>query len=279
MTPLTAQRGRSRLVAYDVGAHLATWDVDGEPVIWCSERAVLDGSRPIRGGVPLCFPWFAAGPQGDLSPSHGPVRTTRWSTDPAQGEEVWAWTLTDADVADAPGAEHVPGPFRLRYAVTLLEEDPHPGLRLSLAITNPGTAVLAVEAALHTYLGIGDVERVTVTGLDGADYLDKVTGRRDRQEGLMRIEGETDSVLDSPGDPCVEVHDGRRRLVLTTQGSTQTVVWNPGEEKAATIGDLGAQEWRRFLCVETAATGDRRLEIAPGATHTVECRITVEVQA
>ncbi|PZU43126.1 MAG: hypothetical protein DI571_10080 [Arsenicicoccus sp.] len=68
-------------------------------------------------------------------------------------------------------------------------------------------------------------------------------------------------------------------MVLTTQGSTQTVVWNPGEEKAATIGDLGAQEWRRFLCVETAATGDRRLEIAPGATHTVECTITVEVQA
>lgn len=273
--PRTAERGASRLVAHDVGAHLATWDVDGRPVVWCSDRAVLDGSRPIRGGVPVCFPWFASGPDGDLSPSHGVARTATWRQADAHGTEVWAWTLTDEDVAGGPGTEHLPGPFRLRYAVSLPTDAAHPSLRLALEVANPAEQPLPVEVALHTYLAVQDVRRVEVVGLDGADYLDKTTGRRRRQDGPLRVDGPTDAVLDSPGRPHVEVVDSGRRLVVQAEGSTQTVVWNPGPEQAATMDDLRDDAWREFVCVETAATGDRRLRLEPGATHTLACTLTV----
>ncbi len=267
--------GSSRLVAYDFGAHLSSWELDGRPVVWCSEAAVLDGSKAIRGGVPVCFPWFAAGPDGSLSPSHGLVRTTSWHRAAARDTEVWAWTVTDEDVAGSPGVEHLPGPFRLRYAVSLPTPAEHPSLRLDLEVTNPGAEVLPVEVALHTYLAVHDVLQTQVLGLEGAGYLDKTTGRRGRLQGPLRIQGPTDAVVDSPGQPHVEVVDGDRRLVLETQGSTQTVVWNPGPEQAAEMSDLQDDAWPGFLCVETAATGDRGLRVPPGATHTVGCTITV----
>ena len=274
-TPRTVEHGPSRLVAYDFGAHLSTWELDGRPVVWCSEAAVLDGSRAIRGGVPVCFPWFAAGPDGDRSPSHGLVRTATWHRAPSRDAEVWAWTVTDEDVSGSPGVEHLPGPFRLRYAVSLPAGAEHPSLRLELEVTNPGTEVLPVEVALHTYLAVHDVRQTEVTGLDGATYLDKTTGRRGRLQGPLRIEGPTDAVVDSPGRPHVEVLDQDRRLVLETHGSTQTVVWNPGPEQAAATSDLEDDAWPGFLCVETAATGDLALRVPPGATHTVGCTITV----
>ncbi|WP_299518413.1 D-hexose-6-phosphate mutarotase [uncultured Serinicoccus sp.] len=273
--PRTAVRGSSRLVAYDFGAHLSTWELDGRPVVWCSEAAVLDGSKAIRGGVPVCFPWFAAGPDGDLSPSHGVARTASWHRAEARDPELWAWTLTDEDVAGSAGVEHLPGPFRLRYAVSVPTPAEHPSLRIDLEVTNPGAAVLPVEAALHTYLAVHDVRRTEVLGLEGAGYLDKTTGRRGHLSGPLRIEGPTDAVVDSPGLPHVEVVDRDRRLVLETHGSTQTVVWNPGAEQAAEMSDLQDDAWRGFLCVETASTGDHGLRVPPGGTHTLGCTITV----
>ncbi|WP_151523386.1 D-hexose-6-phosphate mutarotase [Serinicoccus kebangsaanensis] len=276
LTARTAERGGSALVAYDHGAHLARWDVGGAPVVWCSDHAVLDGSRAIRGGVPLCFPWFADGPSGALAPAHGLVRTTTWTPLTPAGHETWAWTVSDTDVAGHPGAEHLGGPFALRYAVSLEPRQAQPVLRLSLAVHNPGSRPLRAEVALHTYLAVGDVTRTQVRGLSGADYLDKVTGERLTHHGPVLIEGETDSVFDSPGRPRLEVDDGERVLVLTSEGAGQTVVWNPGADKAAGMSDLGDGEWRDFVCVEAAATGDLAVEIDAGATHTLGCAIAVQ---
>lgn len=256
-----------------MGAHLASWTLGGEPVVWVSDHAVLDGSKPIRGGVPLCFPWFAAGPDGDLSPSHGVARTASWTPVETVGEEVLAWQLSSDDVADAPGAEHLPGAFRVRYAVSL--PDPSGELSLDLQISNPADAPLPVEAALHTYLAVADIAATTVTGLDGADYLNKVRGLRRRQDGPVRVLGETDNVYDSPGTPHLVVEDGRRSVQVQSRGTTQTVIWNPGPENARRMSDLGDQEWREFVCVESAATGARGLVVDPGGTHTLGCSIHV----
>lgn len=273
LTPRVVERAESRVVAYDHGAHLASWTVRGEPVVWLSERAVLDGSRAIRGGVPICFPWFAAGPDGAHSPSHGPVRTTVWTPDDTLEQEVLAWRLSSADVAGAPGAEHLPGAFELRYAVSL--PDASQALSVALQITNPGTDPLRVEAALHTYLAVADVTGTTVTGLDGADYLDKVRGLRRRQDGPVRLDGEIDNVYDSPGTEDLRVEDGQRTIHLHPVGATQTVVWNPGPRAAAEMSDLDDEEWRDFVCVEAAATGARALTIPPGGSHVLACAIVV----
>lgn len=282
LRPRVHESAGSRLVAYDHGAHLAEWTVDGEPVLWLSERAVLDGSAPIRGGIPICFPWFAAGPDGDLSPSHGPVRGVPWRPAPPADEDVWAWELTSGELAGAPGSQHLPGAFALRYAVSLRAgADPQdgppdgPALGLALTVTNPADVPLRAEAALHTYLAVADVERARVVGLEDVGYWDKVHGRRGVQEGQVTLGAETDRVYDSPGRPGLLVLDGRREIGLHPTGATRTVVWNPWSDKAASMDDVAEGAWRRFLCVETAATGDGALVVPPGSATRLTCTVTV----
>lgn len=276
LTDRVVERGSSRLVAYDFGAHLASWEVDGRPVIRLAEQAVLDGSRAIRGGIPLCFPWFADGPGGSLSPSHGVVRTATWRPTASTGTEIWAWELTSDDVAGAPGHDHLDGPFALRYAVSLADPGHPPRLQVELLVTNPADTPVRVEAALHTYLAVADLTRTSLTGLDGAAYLDKLDGVRHRQDGPVHLEGAIDNVYDSPGSPCVSVDDGERVLDVHAAGATQCVVWNPGPEQAATMSDLGDAEWRRFVCVEAAATGEHALHLPPGGSHRLGCTVTVQ---
>ncbi|WP_122263089.1 hypothetical protein [Ornithinimicrobium cerasi] len=277
LTPRVHDVDGSRLVAYDLGATLATWELDGEPVVWLSERAVLDGSAPLRGGIPICFPWFAAGPDGQLSPSHGLVRTATWRPAEPVAEEVWAWELASADVAGSPGAEHLPGPFSLRYAVSLRPgaEGPARELQVALDVTDPAGTGLRAEVALHTYLAVDDATATRVLGLDGVEYLDKVDGVRHPQRGPVTLTGETDRVYDSGAEAGIVVDDGVRQLHLRPRGATQTVVWNPGADRCAEVADLADDAWRTFVCVETAATGHRSLVVPPGGTATVSCTFTV----
>lgn len=261
------------LAAYDFGAHLASWTVDGVAVVWCSPTAVLDGSRGIRGGIPICFPWFAAGPEGGLSPHHGPVRTALWAADEARDGEALAWRLSSEDLGGAPGAALIPGPFTLRYAVSLTSAGhSSPALRVALEVTSTAGEEITVEAALHTYLGVSDVREVEVLGLEDCDHLDKVTGTRERQDGPVRFDGEVDRVYDHSGTTVVQDVDGRA-IVVEPFGATQTVVWNPGPEKGSTVADLGPDAWWRFVCVETAATADRAITLAPGQSHQIGCVI------
>ncbi|SOC54393.1 D-hexose-6-phosphate mutarotase [Ornithinimicrobium cerasi] len=270
LTPRVHDADGSRLVAYDLGATLAEWDLDGEPVLWLSDRAVLDGSAPLRGGIPICFPWFAAGPEGDRSPSHGLVRTATWRSAEPADEEVWAWEVGSADVS---GAERLTGPFELRYAVGLRPGREAMGreLLVALAVTNPADAPLTVEAALHTYLAVEDVRATRVLGLDGVEYYDKVDGVRRVQRGPLTFTGETDRVYDSGAEAGIVVDDGSRQLHLRPAGATQAVVWNPWAERCAEVADLADDAWQRFVCVETAATAHRSLTVPPGGTSTLSC--------
>lgn len=190
-----------------------------------------------------------------------------------------AWRLSAADVAGSPGAEHLPGDFELRYAVSLTEEAGVPArLQLSLEVTNPGSVALSVEAALHTYLGVSDVRQVEIHGLEGAGYLDKVTGRREVQEGSIVLEGETDRVYDRSGPVTVVDRAAQRTLLVTPFGATQTVVWNPWADKAATMKDLGSEAWLSFVCVETAATGEHALVVPAGERIRIGCVISARAE-
>lgn len=201
------------------------------------------------------------------------MRTATWRPDPTADDEVWAWTLSSEDVTDAPGGEHLPGPFRLRHAVSLTDDE----VTVALSVHNPGPTAYPVEVALHTYLAVADLDAAAVHGLDGTPYLDKVTGTRQVQDGPVRFRGETDNVYDSPGEPRPVLEDGAgRRVVLTPAGTTQTVVWNPGADQAARLRDVGPEAWRDFVCVEAAATGARGLEVPPHDSVQVSCRFAVQ---
>lgn len=262
MGTLPAPRGISGPEAtaaiHEQGAHLVTWTPTGEqPVLWVSRDTLLEEGAAIRGGVPICFPWFGPGRSGDRKPSHGPARTTRW--EPVVIEEARAeLTLTL-------------GALRATYAVRAGRR-----LELALRVTNVGSQEETYEEALHTYLAVGDVRQVSLEGLDRASYVDKTDqGATRRQEGPVTLRGETDRVYRSACPVTVVDPVLGRRLRITTSGSASTVVWNPWADKAAGLADMGDDEWTGMVCVEGGNVLADEITLAPGDSHTLRYEIEV----
>lgn len=262
--------------AYLQGAHLTAWAPTGqEPVLWMSEHSAYAPGVPLRGGVPVCFPWF--GPHPDAAgPLHGFARTTAWSLAEARddgAEVVLDLTLTDADVP-AELAAAWPHPFRARFTVSVGAT-----LTMALEVTNTGPEPMTFQEAFHTYLAVGDVREVVIRGLEGSGYLDRLagTGPSPAAGEPLRIVGEMDRVYEQPGTILVEDPVGRRTLAVTASGSANAVVWNPWQAKAAAMGDFGDDEWTQMLCIETCNALDGAVTLAPGASHVMSA--TVEVRS
>ena len=259
---------------HDQGAQVTSWvPAGGEPVLWLSPRAHLETGRAIRGGVPICFPWFGSGRTGDLAPAHGFARTAPWRlVDEAtsNGDITLAYRLTDAEA----GADAFPHPYHAAYKIVLGEV-----LELALTVTNIGDEPFEFEEALHAYLAVGDVRDVRVEGLDGVEYVDKVGGGVPRQAGPLRFTEETDRVYRTGGpvrlvDPVLG-----RTVVVETAGAADVVVWTPWTDKAAAAGDIGAEAWTQFVCLEGANALDDAVGLDPGQSHTLTYRLSVLPEA
>lgn len=257
----------------DHGAQLLQWQVDAVPVVWLSEQAEYAADRAVRGGVPVCWPWFAAGPDGDHSPSHGLLRTAPWEPLPPEpdGDTLsLRWRIRHDQVGGGRGVEQFPHPFSAELSVAVGRD-----CVVRLAVTNTGTEAFRHEGALHTYLHVGDVRQVTLNGLEGTAYWDKVTGRDGLQDGPLAPVGEVDRIYRSTAP--VQLNDPvlGRVLHITGEGTTDTVVWSPGPQKGPALPDLGAG-WSRMLCVEAAALHPRSPVLGPGRTWEMSTRIAVE---
>lgn len=260
------------------GAHLLSWrPTDEEDVLWLSSRAVLDGTKAIRGGVPLCLPWFG-GPEdspsrpGPGAGAHGFARTSTWkllaSTQPANDAPAsFSFELHHTGETSAL----YPHSFCARLEVLAGSE-----LNMTLTLTNEDDHPFAIEAAMHTYLRVGDVKDVTVEGLDGERYFDKVRGRYSTQCGDLSFVGFTDRVYTTTQQ--VQVIDPKldRRIIVDKNGSGSTIVWNPWSAGAAGMSDVGEGEWQNFVCVETAAVRERALTLWPGHPHIMTQTLAVE---
>lgn len=261
---------------YDQGAHVTDWIPTGHaPVLWLSPSTPLETGTPLRGGVPVCFPWFANGADGKRAPQHGFARRLGWhveSRESSDHEAVVVYRLSDQDVQDPAHREQFPHRFEAEYVVRFGTE-----LSLQLSITNADDHPFEFEEALHAYLVVGDVHRVEVTGLSGATYRDKVLGRDGCvQDGGVRFAGETDRVYTSGADVAVVDPVLGRVLRIHKDNSGTTVVWNPWAEKAASMPDVGADGWTDFVCVEGANTGGSAVRLEPDETHTMGYRVSVE---
>jgi glucose-6-phosphate 1-epimerase len=232
-------------------------------VLFLSPRAVFAAGKAIRGGVPVIFPWFGPHPTDKSLPAHGWARTRPWTLRHAGVERDTVHLILELGVHGRT-LKPVDG-WVLTYTVSV-----GPQLRLDLNAFNATAAPMSFEAALHTYLAVGDIRRTKIDGLAGRTFIDKVdkAQRKTQPAGAFTLTGETDRVYLNTPD-TVTVHDpaAGRRLVVEKSGSATTVVWNPWAEKAKAMSDFGDDEWPGMICVETANVADYAVTLAPGQTH------------
>jgi glucose-6-phosphate 1-epimerase len=255
------------------GAQVLSWRPAGaEEVIFVSERSQWERGVPIRGGIPVCFPWFGDKAGDPKAPKHGFVRICDWRLDSLRADDDGSVTLVCLTSSDDSTRAQWPHDFLLAYRIRIGQS-----LRLELTMVNRGTGPLRFEEALHTYFRVGRVQNACVHGLDGVAYLDKTEGFREkRQSGDLLIADETDNVyLDTEGP--VEILDSSllRRLRTEKLHSSNTVVWNPWQDGAANLADFGHEEWEHMLCVEAGNVLRRAVTLAPGEEHTLRATISV----
>jgi glucose-6-phosphate 1-epimerase len=258
---------------YLQGAHVAAWQPKGQqPVIFVSRKSDFAPGKPIRGGVPIAFPWFATRHDGKTGPSHGFARIQDWTLAFAAlaGEDLhMTFTLGPTEISRNLGYDN----FRLAYQLTISRT-----LTMQLTVVNDATVPLVFEEALHTYYAVADIHEVTLNGLEGVTYLDKNDNFQSKmQHGAITITEPTDRVYLNTVSPCV-LHDtgSKRKITIAKTGSNTTVVWNPWESGAAKLPDLDPTEWHEFLAVETVNAAANAVTLAPGAQHVMEAYVSVE---
>ena len=254
------------------GAHVTSWKPAGaDEVLFVSSQSRWEDGHAIRGGVPVCFPWFGDKSDDRKAAAHGFVRTKTWQLESIVpvGDAVKVSMFTENDKSTM---KWWPADFRLVHHATFGSE-----LSLELVVRNTGTTSLRFEEALHTYHRVGDIAKAGVLGLDGVHYLDKTDSNRKKlQHGEIVIVSETDRVYLDTSD-AVELEDPvlRRRSRVTKQNSRTTVVWNPWVQKARALSDVGDDEWTQMICVESSNVADFAVLLVPGQQHTMSALVRV----
>jgi glucose-6-phosphate 1-epimerase len=249
------------------GAHVTSWKPEGrEEVLFLSSQSRWEHGHAIRGGVPICFPWFGSKADDPRAPAHGFVRTTAWHLESIaqNGDAVTVSMFTESN---EDTKRWWPAKFRLVYRATFGSE-----LGLELVVANTGTTPLRFEEALHAYHRVGNIEKTRVRGLDRVHYLDKTDSNHLKiQQGEIVIVSETDRVYLNTID-AIELEDAvlGRRTRVTKENSRTTVVWNPWVQKAHSLSDFADDEWIQMICVETSNVSDFAVDLAPGQHHTLK---------
>ncbi|MFJ3483945.1 D-hexose-6-phosphate mutarotase [Pseudomonas sp. NPDC090202] len=280
------RHGKAELTVAQQGAHIVSFQIDGEePLIWSNPSAVYKHGKAIRGGMPICWPWF-----GNFQRNPQSVQAMRQSNEPANAHgEVRAidWELTNmAEDGDAliiefiqlkaeghlPGWPHTVG---LKLSIRLEGE----ALHVSLLSFNAGDHDVTLSQALHSYFAVSDVHQVSIQGLDGVSYLNTLESwdTPQVQAGDITFSGETDRIYqDTPDLISIVDPEWKRRIQIQTHGSKSSVVWNPWIEKTKTFSDMDADGWKGMVCVETANVLSDVVTLKPGDMHGMSVSVWAE---
>ena len=269
---LVEEHGACEVALY--GAHVLSFRPTGHsPVLWMAKDFMsTPGGKALRGGIPVCWPWFGAHP-GGAGAMHGFARTARWNL-LKTGYDSYSTSVTLLLEDSAETRALWPHAFRLELQATV-----GANLKVTLTTTNTGSEPFAITEALHSYFRVKDVRDAKVTGLDGVRYIDRAPGGADGvQAGEIAFSAETDRIYVGAPDECV-VDDAStgRKIRIAKEGGDAAVVWNPWIEKSARLADLSPDDYLRFVCVETANAGGAPVEIAPGATHRLTAVISADL--
>jgi glucose-6-phosphate 1-epimerase len=254
------------------GAQVTAWKPAGsDELLFLSTRSRWEEGQAIRGGIPICFPWFRAKIGDPQAPAHGFVRTKMWQLESIVENERGV-TVSMFTESDELTRRWWPGEFRLVHRATFGSE-----LTLELLCTNTGKRPLRFEEALHTYNRVSEVQNVRVLGLDAVRFLDNTDSNKEKtQSGDIAIVSQTDSAYLNTRNEIDLVDPGlQRRIRLRKSNSLTTVVWNPWREAGQAMRDLGDGEWSQFLCVEASNILDAAIDLAPGQEHTMTAVISL----
>ena len=250
------------------GAHIMSFQPNTEaPLIWLSPAAKLAPGKSIRGGVPVCWPWFGVHATESSFPAHGFARAVPWQVAASEALPDGGTHITlELPQSSIPAAQW-PHACRVRLVVTIGKM-----LAVELITENIGNTPFKIGEALHTYFAVSDVDNIRITGLEDCAYLDKVENfRRKTQAGAIAIASEVDRVyVNTEADCLIEDRGLKRRIRIAKHGSRYTVVWNPWVEKSARMGDFSSKTgYRGMVCVESANAAEDVVNVAPGAAHSL----------
>ena len=241
------------------GAHLMAFKAKGQrEMLWISPKTVLAAGTPIRGGIPLCLPWFGPGPDGKSM--HGFARTMNWTVVGAEQLDCGTTRLVLGLDGDASVNALWPHAFAFRLEVTVGSE-----LKLKMTVRNRGSDAAPLAFAFHTYFAVPDVAQAGVTGLEGTTYIDKMDNfARKTQQGAVKIDAVTDRIyLDVPARQTLTSAAGRFAI---DSDAACAVVWNAWSNDK-NIADLGEGNHVGYLCVERCDVADRAITLTPGGEY------------
>ena len=250
------------------GAHVTHFKRNDEPpLLFLSQCSRFEKDAPIRGGIPIIFPWF--GKPADRSGQHGLVRQRDWALKSIQSPADGSVTVR---LELPPSQELADGQIALEYVVEINDQ-----LTAELVVSNQTEQPFTFENCLHTYFTVGDINAVTVTGLMGTEYLNQPTGfsRHTDNEAAIRFNGEVDrSYLNTAR--TTEIHDMALRRVIRVEkeGSQSTVVWNPWIAKAKAMPDYGDEEYKEMICVESGNVAENKVTLPPGGTSRLKVKLS-----
>jgi glucose-6-phosphate 1-epimerase len=243
-----------------------------EDLLFVSDKAYYEAGKAIKGGIPVCWPWFGPDPENRGRPAHGFVRNRQWQV---SGSESLADGSTKIilSIADSEATRALwPHPFRLDIEITVGDT-----LRVELVTHNTGNDSITISQALHSYFRVGDITSVSVLGLDGINYIDKANdSARKTQAGPLTISSEVDRIYtDTSGDLTIDDASLERKISIASSGCSTAVVWNPWVEIAASMADLDDDDYLQMLCVETANAGPETVTITAGDCYRLSAEYSI----
>ncbi|MDG6774310.1 D-hexose-6-phosphate mutarotase [Thiomicrorhabdus sp. ZW0627] len=244
-----------------------------EDVLWVSPTAVFNGKKAVRGGIPICWPWFGKANSAGL-PAHGFVRNMVWHLDhvanlPYGVTEV---VLTCSDTEETRALW--PHAFHLQLKIEVGEK-----LALTLTTTNPNDHDIEITEALHTYFNVADPRDMLITGLENTIHLDKLSEDvpPEIQAEPVVLNPPKDSVfLDHIGDAVIEDSGNHRRILIEKKNSSSSVVWNPGPEIVKGFDDIPDDGWLTFACVESGNVLDNQVVVPSEGKHSLTMMLSAE---